>query len=269
MKSTQASGAFDSVGGFDFPERPVSLEATALVYEVGGLRILHGVTVKVAPGECVALVGESGAGKTTLLRCFNRLVLPTTGSVRIGGVDIAHGSVSELRRRIGYVPQQGGLLPHWSVLRNCALVPELLGQENTVGAATAALDLVGLSASAFGARFPHQLSGGQRQRVALARAIAARPSLLLMDEPFGALDAISRSELQSTFATLRRELSMTTVLVTHDLLEADLLASETIVMRGGAIEQRGTLRTLRESPRTEYVSSLLERGLVTERRREA
>ena len=99
--------------------------------------------------------------------------------------------------------------------------------------------------------------------------IAARPSLLLMDEPFGALDAISRSELQSTFATLRRELSMTTVLVTHDLLEADLLASETIVMRGGAIEQRGTLRTLRESPRTEYVSSLLERGLVTERRREA
>ncbi len=253
-----------SSGIFDFAERPVSLEAVDIGFEISGRRILQGATFKVAPGECVALVGESGAGKTTLLRCFNRLVVPTTGHVAIGGAGIAQAPVSELRRRIGYVPQHGGLLPHWSVLRNCALVPTLLGQENTSAAAERALDLVGLPASAFGHRFPHQLSGGQRQRVALARAIAARPGLLLMDEPFGALDAISRSELQATFAALRRELKMTTVLVTHDLLEADLLANETIVMRGGVIEQRGTLRALRASPQTDYVASLLARGLPPE-----
>jgi osmoprotectant transport system ATP-binding protein len=216
----------------------------------------------VGQGQCVALVGESGAGKTTLLRCFNRMVVPSAGEVLIGDVEVSQKPVAELRRHIGYVPQEGGLMPHWTVLENAALVPGLLRRADASGEARRALELVGLPADAFGHRYPHELSGGQRQRVALARAIAARPGVLLMDEPFGALDAISRSELQAVYAALRRELGVTTLLVTHDLLEARLLADEIVVMRAGAIEQRGTLDSLVATPATPYVASLLERALV-------
>jgi osmoprotectant transport system ATP-binding protein len=223
--------------------------------------------VRVDQGRCVALVGESGAGKTTLLRCFNRMVVPSAGEVLIGGTDVARYPGPALRRRIGYVPQNGGLLPHWRVLQNAALVPDLLEEADATAAGRRALELVGLPPDVYGARFPHELSGGQRQRVALARAIAARPGVLLMDEPFGALDAISRSELQAVCATLRRELGVTTLLVTHDLLEADFLADEIVVMRAGGVEQRGTLDTMIAAPRTPYVASLLERALAGARRR--
>ena len=246
---------------------PASLEARQVRCILGGVVAVDGVDLHVERGRCVALVGESGAGKTTLLRCFNRMVVPASGEVLVGGADVSRQSVVELRRRIGYVPQQGGLLPHWRVLRNVALVPALLGRADGGREAARALELVGLPADRFGDRFPQALSGGQRQRVALARAIAARPGVLLMDEPFGALDAISRSEVQAAFMGLRRELGITTLLVTHDLLEADYLADDIVVMRAGAIEQRGTLDAMQSSPATPYVAELLERALAGGRRR--
>jgi osmoprotectant transport system ATP-binding protein len=246
--------------------RAVSLEARGVRCILGGVVALDGVDLVVAQGWSVALVGESGAGKTTLLRCFNRMVLPSAGEVRVGGADISRQPTEELRRRTGYVQQHGGLLPHWRVLRNVALVPTLLGRADAVEAATSALELVGLPADTFGDRFPHELSGGQRQRAALARAIAARPGVLLMDEPFSALDAISRSEVQAAFADLRRGLGITTLLVTHDLLEADFLADVIVVMRGGRVEQRGTLETMLASPESSYVAELLERALAGARR---
>lgn len=246
----------------------MNLLATHVSYAYGHVVALDDVTLEVPGGRCVALVGESGAGKTTLLRLFNRMVVPTRGEVRVGDTDVSQQPVEQLRRGIGYVPQHGGLLPHWTVLRNVALVPNLLRQADTDAAARRALDLVGLSPGEFGLRYPGELSGGQRQRVALARAIAARQGVLLMDEPFGALDAISRSELQQMCASLRRELQMTTLLVTHDLLEADALADEIVVMRNGRIEQRGTLDTLEAEPATPYVASLVARALAGGRRRQ-
>jgi osmoprotectant transport system ATP-binding protein len=245
----------------------MSLQANNVTYAFGDVTALHDVSLTVTRGQCVALVGESGAGKTTLLRCFNRMVIPTSGEVRVDGTDISQQPVAELRRGIGYVPQHGGLLPHWTVLRNAALVPELLRQPDIAAAATQALEHVGLPPREFGHLYPNELSGGQRQRVALARAIAARQRVLLMDEPFGALDAISRSELQALCASVRRETGVTTLLVTHDLSEAGLLADEIAVMRAGRIEQRATLDTLLATPATPYVESLLTRALAGRRRR--
>ncbi len=158
----------------------------------GAESALDGVTLHVAGGTACALVGESGSGKTTLLRCFNRMVEPARGTIAVGGVDVRDTPAVALRRRVGYVPQHGGLLPHWTVARNVALVPTLLALPNARELAADALALVGLPVERFGARFPHALSGGQRQRVALARALAARPGVILLDEPFGALDAITR-----------------------------------------------------------------------------
>ncbi|HEX9310920.1 MAG TPA: ATP-binding cassette domain-containing protein [Gemmatimonadaceae bacterium] len=239
---------------------PAPLSARNVFHRFGTVVALDDVSLDVAAGRATALVGESGSGKTTLLRCFNRLVEPERGEVRVGEVDVRDGSPILLRRKIGYVQQHGGLLPHWRVLRNVALVPTLLEQQNAEAVARAALELVGLDSTQFGSRFPHELSGGQRQRVALARSIAARPGVILLDEPFGALDAISRSDLQQAFDELRRTLSVTTLLVTHDLAEAARLAGEVVVMRKGRIEQRGTMRDLVHAPATEYVARLIERA---------
>jgi osmoprotectant transport system ATP-binding protein len=243
-----------------------ALEAEAVTVRFGGSLVLDAVDLSVAAGASVALVGESGAGKTTLLRCFNRMVVPASGQVRVGGADVASRPVEILRRHIGYVPQQGGLLPHWTVLRNAGFLPTLLGRPDPRGDALSALERVGLDPAHFGARFPDALSGGQRQRVALARAIAARPGVLLLDEPFGALDAITRAEVQAAFVRLRAELGITTLLVTHDLAEAGRLADEIVVMRGGRIEQRASLDVLRLAPATPYVAELFERALPAEAR---
>ena len=223
---------------------PISLAARNVSHHFGSVAALDDVSIDVPAGKAVALVGESGSGKTTLLRCFNRLIEPERGQVSVGEKDVSAQPPVLLRREIGYVQQHGGLLPHWRVLRNVALVPTLQQMSDAADAARQALELVGLPAAKFGSRFPHELSGGQRQRVALARSIAARPGVVLLDEPFGALDAISRADLQETFDTLRRDLSVTTLLVTHDLAEAGRLADEVVVMRNGRVEQSGTMRTL-------------------------
>ena len=242
---------------------PLSLSASGVTCRFGTLTAVDDVSLVVDAGACVALVGESGSGKTTLLRCFNGMVTPAAGRVVVGTAAVGESPLEHLRRGIGYVQQHGGLLPHWRVLRNVALVPGLIGHRAPEDAARNALGLVGLDPSRFGARFPHELSGGQRQRVALARALAARPGVVLLDEPFGALDAITRADVQSAFAAVRRDLGVTTLLVTHDLLEAARLADEVVVMRAGRIEQRGAFDELHKSPATEYVRTLFERALAS------
>ena len=223
---------------------------------------LDNVSLDVWRGESVVLVGESGSGKTTLLRCFNRLVDPDTGRIRIEETNAAALDPIALRRRVGYVPQDGGLLPHWRVQRNVELVPWLRGVENARELATEALQLVGLDPAVFAERWPRELSGGQRQRVAVARALAAKPDIILLDEPFGALDAITRVELQTTFDQVRRTLGVTSVLVTHDLHEAFDLADRVVVMRQGRVEQVATARELQQAPAGEYVRELLLRARV-------
>ncbi|MGQ0764801.1 MAG: ATP-binding cassette domain-containing protein [Gemmatimonadota bacterium] len=241
----------------DFP----ALRADNVFKRYGEVLALAGVTLDVHVGACVGLVGESGSGKTTLLRSFNRMIEPDRGHISIGGSDARTLDPVGLRRRIGYVPQEGGLLPHWTVLRNAGTIPWLSGQGDPVSERNAAdaLELVGLDPLTLGARWPHELSGGQRQRVAIARAIAGSPppSVLLLDEPFGALDAIVRAGLQKTFLHLRRELRLTAVLVTHDMREAFALCDTIGVFRHGCLEQLAEPSTLLAAPATQYVRELL------------
>jgi osmoprotectant transport system ATP-binding protein len=240
----------------------VVLRAVRVSKHYGAVRALDAVSMDVRRAECVALIGESGSGKTTLLRCFNRLVDPDDGRVLVDGVDAAELDPIALRRRIGYVPQDGGLLPHWRVRRNVELVPWLRGLDDRQELAERALALVGLDPAVFAGRWPRELSGGQRQRVAVARALAASPDVILLDEPFGALDAITRADLQVAFDGIRRELKISAVLVTHDLNEAFLLADRVVVMRQGRVEQEASPTELREVPSTEYVRQLLLRARV-------
>ena len=241
------------------------LSASAVTHRYGAVSALSSVTVQVEPGSLLALVGESGSGKTSLLRCFNRMVEPESGLVTIDGVDVRSIDAVLLRRRIGYVPQSGGLLPHWTVLRNVALVPRLIRHADPEQAARDALERTGLPADRFGERFPHELSGGQRQRVAIARALAASQKILLLDESFGALDAISRHELLESFTALRASVGFTAILVTHDLAEAARLADRIAVMRAGHVEQCDTLSNLLASPATPYVAELLARAQASAR----
>ncbi|HUF26198.1 MAG TPA: ATP-binding cassette domain-containing protein [Gemmatimonadaceae bacterium] len=228
----------------------------------GDVRALDGVSIPLEAGTWLALVGESGAGKSTLVRCINRLEELDGGGIAIEGVDVRERDVIELRRSIGYVPQEGGLLPHWRVLANVALVPRLTNLSDPEARAGEALRLVGLDAKALGRRWPHELSGGQRQRVALARALAAGQGLLLLDEPFGALDAITRSDLHRTVLQVRQDRPLTAVLVTHDVREALLLADRVGVMREGRLEQLAPPAALLRAPATAYVARLLERAEV-------
>ena len=236
------------------------LLAESVTKRHGASVALDDVSLRVEAGECVALVGESGAGKTTLLRCFNALVRPDAGRVTVRGDDVAALDPVALRRRTGYVPQDGGLLPHWTALRNAALVPWLDGRADAEASARDALALVGLDPAEYGARWPHELSGGQRQRVAIARALAGAQEVVLLDEPFGALDAITRAGVRQAFAHARRARPVTAVLVTHDLREAAALADRVAVMRAGRIEQVAPFAALVAAPATAYVAELLARA---------
>ena len=216
------------------------------------------VSLGVAAGEFVAIVGSSGSGKTTLLRLANRLIETDRGRITIDGEDVRAADPVGLRRRIGYVFQSGGLFPHMSVAANIGITPKLKGESETDIAARIGelLDLVRLDRNEFRDRFPHELSGGQRQRVGVARALAAKPKIVLMDEPFGALDPLTRDALGDDYRVLHKKLGLTTVMITHDMTEAILLADRIAVMRGGRLLAQGTPPELAQSDDA-YVVELL------------
>ena len=205
--------------------------------KTGGRQILDGICFEVERGETLILLGRSGSGKTTALRLINRMLDPSSGKIFLAGQDISHIDPIELRRKTGYVIQDFGLLPHWTVEENVSLVPRLLGwpREKQRDRAGELLDQVGLNQE-IGARRPHQLSGGQQQRVAVARALASEPGLLLFDEPFGALDPVTRHEMQQQFLALRARYDVASVFVTHDLLEALAIGTRIAVLDRGKLE---------------------------------
>lgn len=230
-----------------------------------GTTAVDDLSFEVAEGELVTLVGPSGCGKTTTMKMVNRLVEPTSGRVFVDGRDIAGTDPVQLRRGIGYVIQQVGLFPHRTVLENTATVPHLLGVKRSAARARAAelLDLVGLDPAVYGDRYPEQLSGGQRQRVGVARALAADPPVLLMDEPFGAVDPVVRERLQSEFLRLQSQVRKTVLFVTHDLEEAVRLGDRIAVFGQGRIEQLDAPAAVLGTPATPYVAEFVgaDRGL--------
>ncbi|WBO62358.1 ABC transporter ATP-binding protein [Streptomyces camelliae] len=230
-----------------------------------GTTAVDDLSFEVAEGELVTLVGPSGCGKTTTMMMVNRLIEPTSGRILVGGEDIAGVDPVRLRRRIGYVIQQVGLFPHRTVLDNTATVPALLGWQRARARARAAelLELVGLDPTTYGPRYPEQLSGGQRQRVGVARALAADPPVLLMDEPFGAVDPVVREQLQDEFLRMQAAVRKTVLLVTHDIEEAVRLGDRIAVYGQGRIEQFDTPGAVLGAPATPYVASFVgaDRGL--------
>ena len=214
-----------------------------------GRALLDAFSLAVEEGETLAVIGRSGSGKTTALKLVNALLMPTMGEVRVAGRATTAWDAIRLRRRTGYVIQEVGLFPHLTVARNVGLVPELEGwpAERIGKRVEELLALVGLPAAEFAARYPHQLSGGQRQRVGVARALAADPPLLLLDEPFGALDPITRAELQREFRALQARLRKTAIFVTHDMREAALVGDRIAVVAGGRLRAVATSEALRES----------------------
>lgn len=223
---------------------------------------LDHVNLAIAPGELVCVLGTSGGGKTTLVKCINRLHEVDEGRVLVHGEDVASMDPVELRRRIGYVIQQSGLFPHMTVAQNIACVPKILkwDRERIDARVEELLRLVHLDPSEFRDRYPAQLSGGQQQRVGLARGLAAKPDLMLLDEPFGAVDAITRKSLQDELLRIHAESFGTFVFVTHDVAEACRLATKILVMDAGRVQQYGTPEELRAAPATPFVAELFGSG---------
>ena len=224
----------------------------------GGSAAVSDLSLAIEPGEVMVIVGTSGSGKTTTMKMINRLVEPSSGSIRIGGRDIREIDPIQLRRSIGYVIQEIGLFPHMTVGKNIAVVPSLKGwpKARQVERVAELLELVGLP-SGYAEKHPHQLSGGQKQRVGVARALAGDPNILLMDEPFGALDPITRAQLHEEFLKLQHRLRKTVVFVTHDVLEAIRLASRIVVLEAGKLLQVGTPREILAQPATSKVLDLV------------
>jgi osmoprotectant transport system ATP-binding protein len=229
------------------------VEFRAASYRIGTRDILKNLSLEIQPGETLVLLGRSGSGKTTALRMVNGLILPKSGEVLVDGKPTASWDPVRLKRRIGYVIQEIGLFPHYTIGQNVGLVPKLEGWEEgriheRVGLL---LSQVGLDPDQFAPRYPRQLSGGQRQRVGVARALAADPSVLLFDEPFGAVDPVTRLELQKQFLALRRELGKTSVFVTHDVREALMLASRIALLHDGSLQVVATPQEFLRSEDTE------------------
>jgi osmoprotectant transport system ATP-binding protein len=237
---------------------PIVFERVGKTFDGGRVRALDAVSLSVAKGEFLAIVGGSGSGKTTLLRLTNRLIEADSGTVRVNGEDVRSVDPIALRRRIGYVFQNAGLFPHMGVAENIGITPRLLG--TALSAINARVDellaLVQLDPARYRNRYPHELSGGERQRIGVARALAAQPQIVLMDEPFGALDPLTRDALGEDYRALHDKLGLTTVMITHDMTEAILLADRIAVMRTGHLIAQGTPSALAASDDA-YVGELL------------
>ncbi len=238
----------------------IRLQNVSKTYDNGANFAVADTSFSVEKGQLMGLIGESGCGKTTTLKLINRLEEPSSGAVFVGEKDIMDSQPEALRRNIGYVFQGIGLFPHYTVAENVAAVPNLLQwDENRVQARVqTTLAMVGLPYEDYGDRYPAQLSGGQQQRIGVARALAAEPEVILMDEPFGALDPITRAELQEEFKRIQAELELTVIMVTHDMTEALLMADRIAVMKQGEILQIGPPAELINSPQHEYVQEIVE-----------
>jgi osmoprotectant transport system ATP-binding protein len=236
----------------------IAFDSVSKTFEDGRVRALDSVSLGVAQREFLAIVGPSGSGKTTLLQLVNRLAEPSSGTVEVEGADVRAADPIALRRRIGYVFQGVGLFPHMTVAENIAVTPRLLGWDARRRSARVdeLIDLVRLSRDQR-ERYPHQLSGGERQRVGVARALAAEPRIVLMDEPFGALDPINRDAIGRDYRRLHDELGLTTVMITHDMLEAVLLADRVAVMQKGRVLADGSPHALMSGAHGEYVDELM------------
>jgi osmoprotectant transport system ATP-binding protein len=239
------------------------IELVEVTKRYGGTTAVESFSLRVEPGELVVLLGGSGSGKTTTLKVINRLIEPTSGRIHVAGEDVLAAPPHALRRRIGYVFQQLGLFPHMSVAENVGITPALLGWDaaRIRSRVDALLELVELEPAQVRERRPDQLSGGQAQRVAVARALAAEPPVLLLDEPFGALDPLTRERLQRSFMRIRKQLGLTAIFVTHDMSEALLLGDRVAVMRGGRLLQVGSGRELLHAPADPYVAELVRAPL--------
>jgi osmoprotectant transport system ATP-binding protein len=243
----------------------IRLSGVGKTYDDGTVAV-HDLDLEVRAGELVCFVGPSGCGKSTTLKMINRLIEPTTGTIEIDGVDVTRTDPVELRRGIGYVIQQVGLFPHQRIIGNVMTVPLLYGESKATARARATelMELVGLDPATYADRYPHQLSGGQRQRVGVARALAANPPVLLMDEPFGAVDPVVRVKLQDEFLRLQRDLGKTVVLVTHDIDEAVRMGDRIAVFAtGGRLAQVGTPAEVLGRPADDFVADFVgsTRGL--------
>lgn len=224
------------------------------------------LSFRVETGEALALIGTSGCGKTTTLKMINRLVEPSSGCIRLDGVDTASIEATRLRRKMGYVVQNGGLFPHMTVAQNVGLLNQLEGwsRADLRTRVDELLELVNLPPDKFAKRYPRELSGGQQQRVGVARALALDPKIVLMDEPFGALDPITRDQLHQEFLQLKERLKKTLILVTHDLHEAFLLADKVALMDKGRLIQLGTQQDFREAPKHAFVEQFMHKHLTRE-----
>jgi osmoprotectant transport system ATP-binding protein len=251
------------------PAEPmIQLEALTKRYPNQSVPAVDALDLAIPRGEIVMLVGPSGCGKTTTLEMINRLIEPTSGRIILEGEDVTHGDVDQLRRRIGYAIQQIGLFPHRTIGRNVATVPRLLGwdKDRTRARVDELLTLVGLDPDEYRERYPNQLSGGQRQRVGVARAMAADPPVMLMDEPFGATDPITRNRLQREFLSIQQDIGKTIVFVTHDIDEAITLGDRIAILQEGAhIAQYATPEDILSAPSNDFVSDFLGGGVLFKR----
>jgi osmoprotectant transport system ATP-binding protein len=243
-------------------EAPPIIELRGVTKRFGEALAADALTLAIAEGECVVLLGPSGSGKSTALKLINRLVERDAGQILFRGQAIESHVPEELRRQMGYAIQSIGLFPHWTVARNIATVPALLGwkRERIDARIDELLALLGLAPGEFRHRRPHELSGGQQQRVGVARALAADPPVLLMDEPFGALDPLTRRDLQRELLRLHETLGKTIVLVTHDVEEALRLATRIVLLEGGRIVQQASPRQMLAQPASEWVQAFLRAG---------
>jgi len=238
----------------------ISLRQVSKVFGPSGTHAVREISLEVQQGEFIVLLGESGSGKTTTLKMINLLIEPSAGKIMVEGRDTSAMDPVQLRRRIGYVFQGIGLFPHMSVGENIAVVPRLLQWEaqRVSQRVDELLELVNLPPEDYRTRLPNELSGGQKQRVGLARALAAKPRIMLMDEPFGALDPLTRDTLQIEFKRLQQLLGLTVVMVTHDMMEALLMADRVIVMQQGCIVASGTPHDLLTAPTHPYAATLIQ-----------